>query len=89
MSEIPMKSTKPKNADIALRDDILALFKRHLTPDTPERFLAIASQVVGQVIALQDQRRMTHDMIWRVVSANIEAGNRSVIENLHNTKGSA
>ena len=89
MGDIPIKSVEPNAADTALRDDIMALIKKHLTPDTADRVLAIAAQVVGQSIALQDQRTMTHDRIWALVTANIEHGNRMVIALLHETKGSA
>ena len=88
-SDIPMKRIEPTAADRALRDDIMALIKRHLTPDTPERVLAIAAQVVGQCIALQDQRTMTSEMVWRIVGDNIEAGNLGVIDSLNDTKGIA
>lgn len=79
----------PTAADDAMRADILALIKRHLTPDTSDRFLAIAAQVVGQAMALQDQRKMTVQMAWDLILVNIEAGNLGVIESLHDTKGNA
>lgn len=89
MTHLPMKNIAPTKADQALRDDIMALIKRHLHPDTSERVLAIASQVVGQCLALQDQRKMTKDMAFEIVMANIELGNQGVIASLQNTKGSA
>jgi hypothetical protein len=89
MNDYPMKSFKPTDAERALHTDIANLVKRHLTPDTPERCLAIAAQVVGQFLALQDQRKMTVEMAWQIISANIEAGNLSVINSLQHTKGSA
>jgi hypothetical protein len=87
MSDLPMKSYAADAADKALHADIAALIKRHLIPDTPERALAVASQVVGQVLALQDQRYMTKAMAFDVVLSNIEIGNQSVIGNLINSKG--
>lgn len=85
----PMKSFTPNAADQALHRDIADLIKRHLTPDTQQRVLAIAAQVVGQVLAMQDQRTMTPDRAMQVVIANIEIGNKGVIDSLHNTKGTA
>jgi hypothetical protein len=84
-----MKRMIPTDADKSLRAEIMALVKRHLTPDTGERVLAIAAQVVGQALALQDQRTMTKDRALQIVMANIEAGNAGVIESLTNTKGRA
>lgn len=89
MSDRPMKTMPPNDADKALHSDIAALIKRHLTPDTPERVLAIASQVVGQVLAMQDQRTMTTDQAFQIITANIEKGNAGIIENISNTKGNA
>lgn len=37
MDRIPMKRVEPTAADKALRDDIMASIKRHLTLDTPQR----------------------------------------------------
>lgn len=85
----PMKSVQPSEADKALHVDIAALIKRHLTPDTSERVLAIASQVVGQVLALQDQRTMTKKMAFDVILSNIELGNQSALASIHETKGTA
>ncbi len=89
MPDFTMKAVAPTKADEALRDDIMALVKRHLTPDTGERVLAITSQVVGQALALQDQRTMTKDRALQLIMANIETGNAGVIESLHHTKGNA
>ena len=89
MSGFPMKRMEPGDADKRLHADIAALIKRHLSPDTSDRVLAIASQVVGQVLAMQDQRKMTKDMALQIVMENIEAGNQAVIASLQNTKGSA
>ena len=87
MTDTPIKSMAPNADDRALHTDITALIKRHLTPDTQERVLAVAAQVVGQVIAMQDQRKMTRAMVMDLVLANIEAGNRQVIDSLLNAKG--
>ena len=89
MSNAPMKVMAPTQADLALHADIMALIQRHLTPDNGERVLAIAAQVVGQALALQDQRTMTKDLALQLIMVNIETGNAGVIEALHNTKGSA
>ncbi len=85
----PQDAPRQLHADMQLHADIAALIKRHLKPDTPERALAVAAQVVGQIIAMQDQRTMTHEMIWRIVGANIEEGNAAVFASLQDTKGNA
>jgi len=87
MSGVPMKIFTPTAADQALHLDICALINRHLTPDTPDRFLAIAAQVVGQALALQDQRKMTKEMAFEIILTNIEMGNQAVISQLMNSTG--
>lgn len=41
--------------------------------------LAVASALVGQIIALQDQRTMTNAMIVEIVQRNIEYANAETI----------
>ena len=89
MTDVPMKTSATNDRDLALRADIEAMIKRHLTPDTADRVLAIAAQIVGHALALQDQRTMTKEHAMAIVIANIEDGNRAVIDRLHNTKGNA
>ena len=42
--------------------------------------LAIASQFIGQLIAMQDQRRFSTGAIMEMVARNIEIGNAMAIE---------
>lgn len=44
--------------------------------------LAIMAQVVGQLIALQDQTKYSSDAIMKMVAANIEHGNQMVVNDL-------
>jgi hypothetical protein len=43
--------------------------------------------MVGKIVAMQDQRTTTPEMAMEVVAANIEHGNRSVFEQLANSRG--
>lgn len=52
--------------------------------------LALCAYMTGAAIANQDQRIMTGDMAMQIVIANIEAGNKMVIDELINkTEGTA
>jgi hypothetical protein len=64
---------------------------RRKAPDMPaEEILAIFCQLVGQLIALQDQRRFTPESVMQLVEANIEMGNQHAVDNLLNeTAGTA
>lgn len=58
--------------------DMVALVRKHehLSKDA---LLAIAANMVGKMIALQDQRSMSTDRAMRIVLHNIELGNQQVI----------
>lgn len=85
-----MKVGKPTKEQVAFRDDMIVTLRKHdhLRPD---ELLAVASYFVGQLLALQDQRKLTPAEALQVVSANIEAGNAQAIEQFHaaQSKGSA
>jgi hypothetical protein len=45
-----------------------------------DQLLAVASQFIGQLIAVQDQRTMTPDKAMEIVAHGIEIGNATAIE---------
>jgi len=49
--------------------------------------LAVLSHLVGQLVALQDQRVVTPEAAMELVSSNIEQGNAEVIARLLNEAG--
>ncbi len=72
-----------------LRDDFLLALKKHDHLD-PIHMLAMASNLVGQLIAMQDQRKYSIDNIWAIVGANIEIGNHDALHTIFGeTKGTA
>lgn len=84
--------TKPKTAGPeheAFYQEFAALLKKHAGDLDAIVMLAIASNAVGKMIALQDQRKYTGPQIMEIVAKNIEEGNQQVLRGLSNTKGSA
>lgn len=69
--------------------DVDKLLKKHCARLPPDHLLAVAAQVVGQIVALQDQRTMTGERAMAIVAENIQEGNRAIMETLAKTKGSA
>jgi hypothetical protein len=63
------------------------LVKRHAGHLTPIEILAIAANMVGKIIAMQDQRTTTTDMAMEIVKANIEMGNQQVLAQLEQSQG--
>ncbi len=68
----------PSPAHRAFMEDLKGTLARH-TALSGADMLAVASQFVGQLIALQDQRRFTPEMVMEAVGANIEAGNQAAL----------
>lgn len=72
--------TRPSDArhEAFFQDIIPVLNKHHGALDASE-MLAVAARLVGMLIAMQDQRRMTGDMAMELVAKNIEGGNAHAI----------
>lgn len=51
--------------------------------------LAIAANMVGKLIAMQDQRTITPRRAMDLVVMNLEIGNQQVMASISNTKGNA
>jgi hypothetical protein len=86
-----MKTVAPTALQKEFRDDFIALLHKY-TDDralSAMEMLALASYSVGQLVALQDQTKVTPDMALSCVSVNIELGNAHVIQGLSDTLGTA
>lgn len=85
----------PFNRRLTLREhevayqDLIALLNKHAGSLPASEMLAIAANMLGKLIALQDQRTMTRERALEIIMKNIEEGNSQVIDNVTNTKGNA
>lgn len=87
---IPIKSKVPSEVHLKINEDFKAVIAKYQDKLDAEGMLAIASHLVGILIALQDQRKMTHEMAIQIVMANIEAGNAEAMNQVKNeTAGNA
>lgn len=77
----PLKSVAPSERLVAARDAMLAALRAYADL-TPEELLAVSSQLVGQLVALQDQRRISPAEAIAIVESNMEIGNAMAIERL-------
>lgn len=77
-----IKSQKPSKVAVECREAVVAAIQTFKHDLSGLEILAVLSYTVGQAIAMQDQRTVTHEMIWELVGANIEAGNAAVIDEL-------
>ena len=69
--------------------DLVALVRKHAGHLSSMEMLAIASNMLGKLVAMQDQRTVTPAMCMEIVAQNIEEGNRQAVAEVQNSKGSA
>lgn len=77
-----MRTVFPKKEHQVAYADLLALIQKHADEVTAEELLAIAANMLGKMIAYQNQRTMTRERALETVLRNIEAGNHQVISEL-------
>lgn len=62
--------------------DLCELVNKHAVKMTALELLAVASNMVGKLVALQDQRTCTPDKAMEVVGRNLEIGNQQALSKL-------
>jgi hypothetical protein len=77
-----MSIKAPTETHKAFRLDAIALLKKYTGELDAIEMLAMAAHLVGQIIAMQDQRKMTREIALETVLKNIERGNAEVIAEL-------
>jgi hypothetical protein len=79
----------PSVSHTEFRDDLVAVLNKHAGHLSAVEMLALASNAVGQIIALQDQRVMDKDAAMRIVKVNIAVGNEIAQRVLNEPEGHA
>lgn len=81
------KSVEPNSKHVAFRKALEHAVAGAGAILQAEEILAITAHFVGQLMALQDQRRYTRQMVLDLVSENIQQGNTEVVDALLNETG--
>ena len=85
-----MSSRAPTEQQLAFRKALEAAIRDHGATLDATELLAITSHFVGQLVALQDQRRFTADAVMDLVFQNLQQGTQEVVAGLlDKTGGSA
>ncbi len=71
----------------ATYQDLVAFLTRHADEVSGEEMLAIAGNMLGKLIAMQDQRTMTRERALDIVGKNMELGNKQVIDEFASSEG--
>lgn len=77
--------TRPEH-EVAYQD-LCKLVSKHADKLSALELLAVASNMIGKLIAMQDQRTVTRDKALDVLIKNLELGNVQVLDQLKNSKG--
>lgn len=72
-----------------LYQELIALVNKHAGHMDALQMLAVASNMLGKLVALQDQRTVTPAHAMEVVAQNIVHGNQQVLQQLAQSKGRA
>jgi hypothetical protein len=72
--------TNPKHE--AAYQDLVAIVRKYEGELSPSELLAIAANLTGKLVALQDQRTMTPELAMEIVSRNLELGNQQALAEL-------
>lgn len=79
-----LQIAKPEH-EVAYQD-LCELMAKHSPKLTPLEILAIAANMLGKLVAMQDQRSTTPAMAMETVAKNIECGNQMVMDQLANSQ---
>lgn len=84
-----MSTHVPKPEHEIAYQDLAALLKKHADKLTGMELVAVAANMLGKLVAMQDQRTVTPEIAMEVVAQNIELGNQQVFDLLSKPAGSA
>jgi hypothetical protein len=77
---IPMKSVVPSTEHLLVRGALERILATEAANMPADQILALVAHFLGQLIALQDHRVYTLQMVQEVIQRNIEQGNREMVE---------
>lgn len=80
---------KAKPEHVVAYDELIALVRRHADKMTALELLAVAANMLGKLIAMQDQRYVSSDRALAIVRENINLGNKQALQEISNPTGSA
>jgi len=84
---VKTKSIRPNEAHLKFRKALEAAIAQAGMDLPAEVILAITAHFLGQIIALQDQRKYTGEMVMDLVMQNIQQGNDEALQSLLNETG--
>ena len=82
-----MKSYSASSAHRQFYQEFINLVRKYGDKLEKDEILALVSNIVGKLVALQDQRKLTSEQAMEIVAQNIELGNQEAIKELMEQTG--
>lgn len=82
-----VRIAKPEHE--VLYQELAKLIGRYADKMTSEEVLAVGANMLGKLLAYQDQRTMTRERAMEIIIQNIELGNQQAIAEVMNSRGTA
>ena len=82
-----MKTINIKPVHASFKKDLANFLETYDDKLSAEEMLAVTSQVVGMMVAMQDQTKSSVAKIMEVVSLNIQTGNAAAVAELLKEQG--
>lgn len=82
-----IRAAKPEHE--VLYQELAKLVGRYAEKMTSEEVLAVGANMLGKLLAFQDQRTMTRERGLEVIIKNIETGNAQAVAELMKSQGRA
>lgn len=69
--------------------DLTLLLRKHAGKLSAIEMLAVAANMLGKLVAMQDQRTTTPEVAMETVARNLETGNRQILDQMAKPAGQA
>ena len=77
---------KPSSKHEELFKELCDILKLYEDKVNTLEMLAVVSNLVGKLAAMQDKRKVTPELVNDIIAKNIERGNKDAIEGMQNVK---
>ena len=80
-------SILPTREMTRFRDDLAKLLGKYSGRLQADAMLALSAYLTGQIVAFQDQRKMSPEQAMHLVTANLQLGNDAAVADLMSAGG--
>jgi len=84
-----MKLQTVRSAHEVAYQDLATLLRKHATDLSAIEMLAVAANMLGKLVAMQDQRTTTPEQAMEIVARNMALGNTQAVAELMKSEGAA